>query len=212
MPCHVTTHTRVSETDVGSYNKLLRGTIPPVVNRIKYWWVNIYQVGFSVYRRSYLLCMVPRNISVLNLCQRGREDMVIFDIFMVVYGSIAFFSPHVRESALWQQPRQQGGVFLSDWAHDYRAFRTAQAALQTETAVVSSHELISCGKGGELSHCCCWVCVFFTSNRSFYPSASSTTNVRADSSILEEIQGMWSQSYATEILQYVAAYEVPGMQ
>ena len=45
-----------------------------------------------------------------------------------------------------------------------------------------------------------YVCVFFTLNRSFYPSTSSTTSVRADSPILEEIQVMWSQSYATEIL------------
>ena len=45
------------------------------------------------------------------------------------------------------------------------------------------------------------VCVFFTLNRSFYPSTSSTTSVRADSSILEEIQVLWSQSYATEILR-----------
>ena len=45
------------------------------------------------------------------------------------------------------------------------------------------------------------VCMFFTLNRSFYPSTSSTISVRADSSILEEIQVMWSQSYATEILR-----------
>ena len=44
-------------------------------------------------------------------------------------------------------------------------------------------------------------CVFFTLNRSFYPSTSCTTGVRADSSILEEIQVMWSQSYAAEILR-----------
>ena len=36
-------------------------------------------------------------------------------------------------------------------------------------------------------------------NRSFHPS-SRTAGVRADSSILEEIQVMWSQSYATEII------------
>ena len=43
------------------------------------------------------------------------------------------------------------------------------------------------------------VCVFgfFTLNRSFYPSTSSTTSVRADSSILsiEKIRVMWSQSH-----------------
>ena len=40
---------------------------------------------------------------------------------------------------------------------------------------------------------------FFTSNRPFYPSTSSTTSVRADYSILEDIQVMWSHSYATEM-------------
>ena len=35
--------------------------------------------------------------------------------------------------------------------------------------------------------------LFFALNRSFYPSISSTTSVRADSSIQEEIQVMWSQ-------------------
>ena len=37
--------------------------------------------------------------------------------------------------------------------HDYRAFRTVHAALQTATAIVSSHELVSCGNGG-LTLCC----------------------------------------------------------
>ena len=32
--------------------------------------------------------------------------------------------------------------------HDYRAFRTVQAALQTGIAVVSSHKLVRCGNGG----------------------------------------------------------------
>ena len=36
---------------------------------------------------------------------------------------------------------------------------------------------------------------------SLCPLTSSTTSVRADSSILEEMQVMWSQSYATEILR-----------
>ena len=41
--------------------------------------------------------------------------------------------------------------------HDYRAFRTVQAALQTATAaLVSSHELVSCGNGGG-ALCCGWV-------------------------------------------------------
>ena len=45
------------------------------------------------------------------------------------------------------------------------------------------------------------VCVFFTLNRYFYPSTSSATSVRADSSILEEIHVLSSQSHATEILR-----------
>ena len=44
---------------------------------------------------------------------------------------------------------QIAGVFLC--VHIYRAFRTVQAALQTATAAVSSHELISCGNGGTLT-------------------------------------------------------------
>ena len=43
------------------------------------------------------------------------------------------------------------------------------------------------------------VCVLFTLYRSFYPSASSTTSVRAGSSILEEKQVLWSQRYATKL-------------
>ena len=52
-------------------------------------------------------------------------------------------------------------------------------------------------------------------NRSFYPSTSSTTSVRANSSILRverDIQLLSSQNYATEILQYVATYEVNKAQ
>ena len=37
-------------------------------------------------------------------------------------------------------------VFLC--VYDYRTFRTVQAALQTAAAVVSSHELVSGGNGG----------------------------------------------------------------
>ena len=50
---------------------------------------------------------------------------------------------------------------------------------------------------------CFFPCVFFTLNRSLYPSTSCTTSVRADSIILliEEMQVPWSQSYATEILR-----------
>ena len=43
------------------------------------------------------------------------------------------------------------------------------------------------------------VCVFFTLNRSLYPSTSSTTRVRADSPILQEIQVLRSRTYATGI-------------
>ena len=55
------------------------------------------------------------------------------------------------------------------------------------------------------------VCVLLTLNRSFYPSTSSTTSARADSSILEEIQVLWSPSYATEILRcHVCSVRVHG--
>ena len=48
-----------------------------------------------------------------------------------------------------------------------------------------------------------YVCVFFTLNRYFCPSTSTTTTVRDESSILErcEFCGRWSQNYATETLQ-----------
>ena len=48
----------------------------------------------------------PRNcqgrgiIVVLHLCQRGREDMAIVDICMVVLALTARSSLHVRESSL----------------------------------------------------------------------------------------------------------------
>ena len=42
---------------------------------------------------------------------------------------------------------QTSGVLLS-CVHYYRAFRTVRAALQTAAAVVSSHELVSGGNGG----------------------------------------------------------------
>ena len=50
------------------------------------------------------------------------------------------------------------------------------------------------------NHSLC-ICVFFPLNRSFYPSTSSTTRVRADSSIVEETQVLWSQIYTAEILR-----------
>ena len=40
------------------------------------------------------------------------------------------------------------------------------------------------------------VSVCFTFNRSFYPSTSRTSSVRADSPILGGIQALWSQTYA----------------
>ena len=39
----------------------------------------------------------------------------------------------------------------------------------------------------------------FTFDRSFYPSTSSTTSVRADSSVPEELQAVRSQNYATAV-------------
>lgn len=42
----------------------------------------------------------------------------------------------------------QTAAVFSLFFHDYRASRTVQTALQTATAVVSSHELASSGNGG----------------------------------------------------------------
>ena len=51
------------------------------------------------------------------------------------------------------------------------------------------------------------VCVFFTLNRPFYPSASTTPRVRADSSP-GEIQALWSENHDTEILHCNAVSSV----
>ena len=78
-----------------------------------------------------------------------REDGAIIDICMVVFGSIAlFFTACPRVVTL--TALQTAGVFVC--AHDYRAVRTVQAALQTATAVVGSRDLVNCGNGGTL--CC----------------------------------------------------------
>ena len=71
---------------------------------------------------------------------------------MVVFCSIALFSLHVGGSHSDSTPDRRRVPLC---VHDYRAFRTVQAALQTATAVVSKHELVSCGTGGTL--CCRWV-------------------------------------------------------
>ena len=69
-----------------------------------------------------------------------------------MFGSIVFF--HCLSAGRHSDSTPDGRrVPLS--VHDYRAFRTVQAALQTAIAVVSSHELVSCGTGGTL--CCRWV-------------------------------------------------------
>ena len=67
----------------------------------------------------------------------------------IFFRSIAPFSLHVRESSsLWQHPRHQWFRRVSLCAHDYRAFRMVQAALQRAAAVVSSHELVIGVNGG----------------------------------------------------------------
>ena len=54
---------------------------------------------------------------------------------------------------------------------------------------------------------CLSVCVLF-----FLPSSCTTTSVRADSSIVEEIQFLWSQLCHIAQRYYVATYLVPGIQ
>ena len=51
-------------------------------------------------------------------------------------------------------------------------------------------------------HAAAAVCVFFTLNRDFYPSTYSTTSVRADSSILEEIQALWSTKLRHRVTKF----------
>ena len=82
-------------------------------------------------------------------CQITRADVVINDVCMVVFGSIALaFTSCPRVVTL--TTLQTAVVFI--YAHDFRAVRTVQAARQTATAVVFSCELVSCGNVGIL--CC----------------------------------------------------------
>ena len=54
---------------------------------------------------------------------------------------------------------------------------------------------------------CVYVCVFFTLNRYFYPSTSSTPSVRADSSNPRETHVLWSQT--TTQRPSIVYYEFP---
>ena len=65
-----------------------------------------------------------------------------------------------------------------------------------------ARQIINARTGGEKG-----VCVFFTWNHYFCPSTSSTTSVRTDSSILEEIQVMCSHK-GTPQRYFVATYLV----
>ena len=62
------------------------------------------------------------------LCQTDREEMTIVDIRVVVFRFDSSFFTVVTLTA-----PQTSGVFLC--VHDYRAFCTVQAALQTAAAV-----------------------------------------------------------------------------
>ena len=76
-----------------------------------------------------------------TFCQTVREDMAIVDVDvdvrMVILVSIAPFHcmPASRRS-----DSTPGSRRLPLCAHDYRALRAVEAALQTATAVVSSHD------------------------------------------------------------------------
>ena len=64
--------------------------------------------------------------------------------------------------------------------------------------------------GHVLCVCVCFV-MFFTLNRSFYPSTSNTTSVRADCSILEQRYKLCG--HKTTPQRYCNSwYEVPGIQ
>ena len=64
-------------------------------------------------------------------CQIVREDVAIVDTCMVVFGPIGLCSLHVRQPVVTLTAPQTAGRRVPFCIHDYRAFRTAQAALQT---------------------------------------------------------------------------------
>lgn len=47
-------------------------------------------------------------IAVMHHCQTVREDMSIVDVLWCFFCSVIPCSLHVRESSVWQRPRQQG--------------------------------------------------------------------------------------------------------
>ena len=87
-------------------------------------------------------------IAVLHLLS-DRQDMAIVDICMV-FISVRWFFFHCSSASrsYCMIAPQTAGRRVPLCVHDCRAFRTVQAALQTSTAVVGSHELGSCGNGG----------------------------------------------------------------
>ena len=91
---------------------------------------------------------------VSQLCctfrQAVREEMAIVDICMVFICSIAPFSLRTYTSASRHSDSTPGSRRVPLCVHDYRAFRTVQAVLQTAaaTTVGCSHELVGGGNGG----------------------------------------------------------------
>ena len=80
------------------------------------------------------------------LCQTVREEMAIVDIRVVFFRlDSSFFTACPRVVTLYSTPDIRRVVLC---VHNYRAFRTVQAALQTAAAVVSSPGLVSGGNGG----------------------------------------------------------------
>ena len=78
-----------------------------------------------------------------SFCQTVREDTAIVDTRMVVFEFRFALFPCM--SAGRHSDSTPGSRRVPLCVHDSRLFLTEQAALQTATAVVSSHELVSRG-------------------------------------------------------------------
>lgn len=88
----------------------------------------------------------PDVVAVLHLVRQSGETQRL--LIFVWWFLVRLFFFH-RMSAGRHTDSTPDGRRVPICVHDYRAFRAVQAALQTETAaVVSGHELASCGNRG----------------------------------------------------------------
>ena len=109
----------------------------------------MYTWKIPAYLKKYI-CTYTRPSEIIRdvvaPCQTAREDVAIVDICAVVFSVRLLFFHSMsasRHSDSTPDSRRQPLC-----VHDERAFRAVQAALQTTTAILSSHELVSYGSGG----------------------------------------------------------------